>query len=134
MKIPQLGPLLLEMINIAVHKVLFERDVQYLFHFYLKKGNVTQWPHYRPLSLINTDMKPFFLFCRPVLKFTYSNWYIWEQSRCVKNYYPQISSVVYYLTVGFCWCQECAKLSSRQSVATLKNLKYKIDFDLFNTF
>ena len=31
-------------------------------------------------------------------------------------------------------CQECAKLSSRQRVATLKNLKYKIYFDLFNTF
>ena len=36
-----------------------------------------------------------------------------------------------------CWlreCQECAKLSSRQSVATLKNIKYKIYFDWFNTF
>ena len=31
-------------------------------------------------------------------------------------------------------CQECAKLSSRQRVATLKNLKYKIHFDLFHTF
>ena len=31
-------------------------------------------------------------------------------------------------------CQECAKLSSRQRVATLKNLKSKIYFDLFNTF
>ena len=31
-------------------------------------------------------------------------------------------------------CQECAKLSSRQMVATLKNLKYKIYFDLLNTF
>ena len=31
-------------------------------------------------------------------------------------------------------CQECAKLSSRQWVATLKNLKYKIFFDLCNTF
>uniref|UniRef100_A0A4W5MU75 P2X purinoceptor n=1 Tax=Hucho hucho TaxID=62062 RepID=A0A4W5MU75_9TELE len=31
-------------------------------------------------------------------------------------------------------CQECAKLSSRQRVATLKNLKYKIYIDLFNTF
>ena len=31
-------------------------------------------------------------------------------------------------------CQECAKLSSRQSMATLNNLKYKIHFDLFNTF
>ena len=28
--------------------------------------------------------------------------------------------------------QECAKLSSRQRAATLKNLKYKIYFDLFN--
>ena len=31
-------------------------------------------------------------------------------------------------------CQECAKLSSSQRVATLKNLKYKLHFDLFNTF
>ena len=31
-------------------------------------------------------------------------------------------------------CQECANLSSRQMVATLKNLKYNIYFDLFNTF
>ena len=31
-------------------------------------------------------------------------------------------------------CQECTKLSSRKRVATLKNLKYKIYFDLFNTF
>ena len=31
-------------------------------------------------------------------------------------------------------CQECAKLSSRQRVATLKNLKYQIYLDLFNTF
>jgi hypothetical protein len=31
-------------------------------------------------------------------------------------------------------CQTCAKLSSRQRVATLKNLKCKIYFDLFNTF
>ena len=31
-------------------------------------------------------------------------------------------------------CQECAKLSSRQRVATLKNLKSKIYFDFFNTF
>jgi hypothetical protein len=30
--------------------------------------------------------------------------------------------------------QECAKLSLRQRVATLKNLKYKIYWDLFNTF
>jgi transposase len=30
-------------------------------------------------------------------------------------------------------CQECAKLSSRQRVATLKNLKYKKDFDIFKT-
>ena len=30
--------------------------------------------------------------------------------------------------------RESAKLSSRQRVATLKNLKYKIYFDLFNTF
>jgi hypothetical protein len=30
--------------------------------------------------------------------------------------------------------QECAKLSSRQRVATLKSLKYKIYFDLMNTF
>ena len=29
---------------------------------------------------------------------------------------------------------KCAKLSSRQMVATLKNLKYKIHFDLFSTF
>jgi hypothetical protein len=29
---------------------------------------------------------------------------------------------------------ECAKMSSRQRVATLKNPKYKIYFDLFNTF
>ena len=29
---------------------------------------------------------------------------------------------------------KCAKLSSRQRVATLKNLKYKIYLDLFNTF
>jgi hypothetical protein len=28
-------------------------------------------------------------------------------------------------------CQECAKLSSRQRVAPLKNLKYDIYFDLF---
>jgi hypothetical protein len=28
----------------------------------------------------------------------------------------------------------CVKLSSRQRVATLKNLKYDIYFDLFNTF
>ena len=31
-------------------------------------------------------------------------------------------------------CQECAKLTSKQRVATLKNLKYYIYFDLFNTF
>ena len=31
-------------------------------------------------------------------------------------------------------CQECGKLSSRQRVATLKNLKYKIDFELFKLF
>jgi hypothetical protein len=31
-------------------------------------------------------------------------------------------------------CQEYAKLSSKQSVATLKNLKYKTYVDLFNTF
>jgi hypothetical protein len=30
-------------------------------------------------------------------------------------------------------CQECAKLPSRKRVATLKNIKYKIYFDLFNT-
>jgi hypothetical protein len=30
--------------------------------------------------------------------------------------------------------QECVKLSSMQRVATLKNLKYKIYVDLFNTF
>jgi hypothetical protein len=30
--------------------------------------------------------------------------------------------------------QESAKLSSRQRMATLKNLKYKIYFDVFNTF
>ena len=35
---------------------------------------------------------------------------------------------------GFREYTECAKLSSRQRVATLKNLKYKIYFDLFNTF
>jgi hypothetical protein len=29
---------------------------------------------------------------------------------------------------------ECEKLSSRQRVATVKNIKYKIYFDLFNTF
>ena len=31
-------------------------------------------------------------------------------------------------------CQECAKLSSRQREATLKNLKYEMYFELFNTF
>ena len=31
-------------------------------------------------------------------------------------------------------CQECAKLSSRQRVATLKNLKSKTYLDLFDTF
>jgi hypothetical protein len=31
-------------------------------------------------------------------------------------------------------CQECAKLSSWQRVATSKNLKYNICFDIFNTF
>ena len=31
-------------------------------------------------------------------------------------------------------CQECSELSLRQRVATWKNLKYKIYFDLFNTF
>ena len=31
-------------------------------------------------------------------------------------------------------CQECANLSSRQRVATLKNLNYKVYFDLFNIF
>ena len=31
-------------------------------------------------------------------------------------------------------CQECATLSLRQRVATLKNLKCKIYFELFNTF
>jgi hypothetical protein len=30
--------------------------------------------------------------------------------------------------------QECAKLPSRQRLATLKNLKSQVDFDLFNTF
>ena len=30
--------------------------------------------------------------------------------------------------------KECSKLSSRQGVAALKNLTYKIYFDLFNTF
>jgi hypothetical protein len=41
------------------------------------------------------------------------------------------------VTTSWTWlteCQECAKLSSRQRVATLKNLKYKIYFDLFNSF
>ena len=41
------------------------------------------------------------------------------------------------MTTSWSWlreCQECAKLSSRQRVATMKNLKYKIYFDLFNTF
>ncbi|CDQ96925.1 unnamed protein product [Oncorhynchus mykiss] len=31
-------------------------------------------------------------------------------------------------------CQQCAKLSSRQRVATLKNLKYEIYFDLLTLF
>jgi SAM-dependent MidA family methyltransferase len=31
-------------------------------------------------------------------------------------------------------CQECAKLSSRQRVATLQNINYQICFDLFKTF
>ena len=41
------------------------------------------------------------------------------------------------VTTSWSWLrerQECAKLSSRQRVATLKNLKYKIYFDLFYTF
>ena len=33
-----------------------------------------------------------------------------------------------------CECQEHAKLSSRQRVATLNDLKSQIDLDLFNTF
>ena len=40
-------------------------------------------------------------------------------------------------TTSWCWlreCQECAKLLWRQRVATLKNLKYKLYLDLFNTF
>ena len=43
----------------------------------------------------------------------------------------------FQLTTSWRWlteCQECAKLSSRQRVATLKNLKSKIYLDLFNTF
>ena len=43
----------------------------------------------------------------------------------------------FQVTTSWSWlreCQECAKPSSRQRVATLKNLKYKIYFDLFNTF
>ena len=31
-------------------------------------------------------------------------------------------------------CQECAKLTSRIRVAALKNLQYKIYFDMFNRF
>ena len=43
----------------------------------------------------------------------------------------------FQVTTSWSWlreCQECAKLSSRQRVATSKNLKYKICFDLFHTF
>ena len=43
----------------------------------------------------------------------------------------------FQVTTSCSWlreCQECAKLSSRQRVATLKNLTYKIYLDLFNTF
>ena len=31
-------------------------------------------------------------------------------------------------------CKACAKLSSKQRMATMKNLKYKRNVDLFNTF
>ena len=43
----------------------------------------------------------------------------------------------FQVTTSWSWlreCQECAKLSSRRRVATLKNLNSKIYFDLFNTF
>jgi hypothetical protein len=43
----------------------------------------------------------------------------------------------FQVTNSWCWlreCQECAKLPSRQRVATLKNLKYRIYFVSFNTF
>ena len=54
-----------------------------------------------------------------------SSAYVGTPSRCLKKH------------SSWSWlreCQECAKLSPRQRVAILKNLRYKIYLDLFNTF
>ena len=43
----------------------------------------------------------------------------------------------FHVTTSWSWlrqCQECAKLSSRKRVATLKNLKYEVYLDLFIFF
>lgn len=57
----QLGPLLLEMINIAISKGSFGRDVNMsLISLLLKKGkDPNECSNWRPLSLINTDVKLF---------------------------------------------------------------------------
>jgi hypothetical protein len=56
------------------------------------------------------------------------------QMNFIKKHHVNLN--VFQVTSSLSWlreCQECAKLSSRQRVSTLKNQKYKIDFDLFNT-
>jgi hypothetical protein len=60
-------------------------------------------------------------------------WYT-ENTVPVKSLDTPTHSRVFLYFIYFLHCQECAKLSSRQRVATLKNLKYKIYLDLFNTF
>ena len=54
----QLGPLLLEIINTAVHKVSFGRDVNtaQMLHLLKKGKDAIQSSHYLPLSFTNTDI------------------------------------------------------------------------------
>ena len=62
-----------------------------------------------------------------------------ESDRRVKEKQPTSAQYMWELQTHSrrSWLREyqvCAKMSSRQREATLKNLKYKIHFDLFNTY
>ena len=61
---------------------------------------------------------------------------VWDELDCRVKEKQSTSAQHMWELLQDCWKiipQECAKLS-RQSVATLKNPKYKIYLDLFNTF
>ena len=66
-----------------------------------------------------------------------SDWLLHQVTWLPKSAYVGTPSRVLEKHSRWSWLresQECAKLSPRKSVATLKNLKSKIYFDLFNSF